>query len=158
MFVEIERKFLVRGEGWRAQATSSVEILQGYFDVRGGPSVRVRIIGECANLNLKGRAQGASRLEFEYPIPLEDARSMLRELCPDRQVAKTRYFVPAAEQGLQWEVDVYHGVFEGHATAEMEIPREDFPFQRPPWLGEEKTDDHRFSNAALAAAGKWPEE
>lgn len=158
MSVEIERKFLVQGDGWRDQATSSVEILQGYFDVRGGPAVRVRVAGERANLNIKGRARGASRQEFEYPIPVEDARAMLQELCPGRQVAKTRYFVPAAEPGLRWEIDVYHGALEGHATAELEIPREDYPFQRPEWLGEDKTYDHRFSNAALAAAGKWPEE
>ncbi len=157
MFVEIERKFLVQGDAWRKQATSSVEILQGYFDVHGGPSVRVRIFGDRANLNIKGKAQGASRQEFEYPIPVEDARAMLRDLCPTRQVAKTRYFVPAAEEGLQWEIDVYHGTLEGHATAELEIPQEDFAFQRPEWLGEDKTADHRFSNAALASAGKWPE-
>ncbi len=155
--VERERKFLVKDDSWRSQARRSVEILQGYFPMAGGGSFRVRIIGEQANLNLKGKAQGMSRREFEYPIPVEDARELLALFCQNRMVAKTRYFVPAAEPGCQWEIDAYHGPLEGHFTAELEVPREDFPFVRPPWLGEEKTLDGRFANAALAQAGRWPE-
>ena len=125
--MERERKFLVRDDSWRTQAVGRVEILQGYFDVAGGGSFRVRIAGDQANLNLKGPARGMCRREFEYPIPVEEAREL-----------------------------EYHGPLEGHFTAELEVPREEQPFSRPPWLGVEKTLDPRYANAALARAGKWP--
>ena len=153
--MERERKFLVRDDSWRTQAVGRMEILQGYFDVAGGGSFRVRIAGDQANLNLKGPARGMCRREFEYPIPVEEARELLALFCQGRTVAKTRHFVPAGE-GLQWEIDEYHGPLEGHFTAELEVPREEQPFSRPPWLGEEKTLDPRYANAALARAGKWP--
>lgn len=155
--IEIERKFLVEDGAWRSQVTRSVEIVQGYFQRAGNASVRIRVIGDSANLNIKGRVVGCARKEFEYPIPVAEAQEMLRLFCAGRVVAKTRHFVPAAEPGLQWEIDEYHGPFEGHFTAELEIPSEDFVFQRPEWLGEEKTADRRFGNGWLAAAQCWPE-
>ena len=156
--IEIERKFLVKNDGWRSKATHSLEITQGYFAMAGAGTgaVRIRIIGDAANLNIKGRAEGIARKEFEYPIPVEEAREMLALFCKDRMVVKTRYFVPSNE-GLTWEIDEYHGAFEGHYTAELEIPRDDFPFQEPDWLGDEKSGDHRFANAALAQSQRWPE-
>ncbi len=153
--IEIERKFLVKNDAWRKDATSSTEILQGYFDLASSGSLRVRIIGDSANLNIKGKAEGIARKEFEYPIPVEEAKELLALFCKDRTIAKTRYFVPSAE-GLVWEIDEYHGPFEGHYTAELEIPAQDFAFLRPDWLGEEKSNDHRFANAALAYAQTWP--
>lgn len=154
--IEIERKFLVKDDSWRKEATHSIEIFQGYFHLAGEGAVRVRIIGEDANLNIKGKADGIARKEFEYKIPVCEAKELLELFCKDRTVAKTRYFVPAKE-GLVWEIDEYHGPFQGHFTAELEIPTPDFSFESPLWLGDEKSDDHRFANAALALAQKWPE-
>lgn len=154
--IEIERKFLVKDDSWRKDATRSTEILQGYFALASSGSVRVRIIGDSANLNIKGKADGISRKEYEYAIPVEEAKELLTLFCQGRTVAKTRYFVPSAE-GLVWEIDEYHGPFEGNFTAELEIPTPDFPYVRPSWLGAEKSDDHRFANVALAYSQAWPE-
>lgn len=156
MKIETERKFLVSGEEWRPLGTHSSEITQGYFPTQGGSSVRIRVIGDRANINIKGKPSGCSRVEFEYEIPVEDAWMMLEKFCGGTTVRKTRFFVPAGDTGLVWEIDEYHGPFEGHATAEVELPEEDHPFPRPEWLGKEVTDDHRFSNLALALAQSWP--
>lgn len=157
---EIERKFLVKNDDWRSQATANVHILQGYFK-RGGAdyaSVRIRIIGEKALLTIKGNVVGCSRREFEYEISVTDAEEMLKLFCLGRTVEKIRYFVPAAEEGLNWEIDEYLGPFAGHFTAELEIPSEDFEFQKPIWLGDEKTSDRRYTNASLAMSQHWPED
>ena len=158
--LEIERKFEVPAEqdGWRMQVVKSFSIVQGYFENHGRASVRVRIVGDStANLNIKDNSVGISRAEYEYPVPIEDAREMLRRFCNGRIVEKTRHLVPAAEAGLYWEIDEYHGPFEGHFTAELEIPTEDFSFQRPAWLGVERTGNPRFTNAALAVTQCWPQ-
>jgi adenylate cyclase len=159
--LEIERKFEVSGntDDWRRQVVKSFSIVQGYFENHGAASVRVRIGGDTtANLNIKDNSVGISRAEYEYPVPIEEAREMLSRFCDGRIVEKTRHLVPADEAGLCWEIDEYHGPFEGHFTAELEIPTEDFIFQRPAWLGIERTGDPRFTNAALAATQCWPEE
>ena len=160
--LEIERKFEVGSDQatWRSQVVRSFPIVQGYFaDAgQGGASVRVRISGEDkANLNIKSNDAGICRLEYEYPIPVEDACEMLRDFCRGRVIEKTRHVVAAAETGLCWEIDEYHGAFAGHFTAEIEIPSADFDFVRPEWLGVERTGDPRFTNAALAQSQRWPE-
>lgn len=160
--IEIERKFLVpaTADGWRKEVVRQVEIRQGYFGGEGRASVRVRInTPGSANLNIKDNAGAGtpSRAEFQYPLPTEEAQEMLRLFCQGRMVEKTRYFVPAAEAGLMWEIDEYHGPFQGYYTAELEIPAEDFQFQKPQWLGMEVTQDTRYSNAALALTQHWPE-
>lgn len=160
--LEIERKFEVNASRseWRGQVVRSFPIVQGYFAAagEGGASVRVRIRGDDkANLNIKSNDVGICRQEYEYPIPVEDAREMLRQFCGGRVIEKTRHIVPAAEAGLCWEIDEYHGAFAGHLTAELEIPSADFDFVRPEWLGGERTGDPRFTNAALAQSQCWPE-
>ena len=156
--LEIERKFeLVPGrEEWRMATVRSFPIVQGYFSGQGEASVRVRISGDAsANLNIKSSTVGLRRLEYEYPIPVEEARELLENFCAGRVVEKTRHLVPA-ENGLTWEIDEYHGPFEGHFTAEIEVPDESTAFARPVWLGAERTGDARFANAALAIAQRWP--
>ncbi|MBR6470817.1 MAG: CYTH domain-containing protein [Victivallales bacterium] len=156
---EIERKFEVNVDHseWRGQAVRSFSIVQGYFEETGSASVRVRISGnDKANLNIKSHDAGIRRLEYEYPIPVEEAREMLRLFCAGRIIEKTRHIVPAAEEGLFWEIDEYHGPFAGHFTAELEIPQVDFDFVRPAWLGVERTGDPRFTNASLARRQCWP--
>lgn len=158
MAIEIERRFLVRADGWRAAADAGTPIQQGYLTPPGGsgPTLRVRLSGEKAWLTVKSKRTGAARHEFEYPIPAADARNIAEGLCPGGCLQKTRFRVPAGG-GLTWEVDVFGGENEGLVLAEIELPAEDAEFDQPEWLGEEITDDDRYSNAALAAhpVGRW---
>ncbi len=159
--LEIEHKFLLKAgdESWRAQAVRHVEVVQGYL-ATGKTTVRVRLQSDKPDgiLCIKGEEAGLARQEFEYRIPASEARAMLDGLCDGRTVAKTRFYMPAEEEGLVWEIDAYHGPFEGHYTAELEVPSAETPFQRPSWLGREVSDDLRYRNAALAAAQRWPDE
>jgi adenylate cyclase len=102
MGVEIERKFLVVGEGWRDQVEDETRLVQGYLTEDARTTVRVRIRGETAWLTLKGKTQGISRLEFEYPIPVDDAETLLRELAVSPLVEKTRYRVPHGGISGSW--------------------------------------------------------
>lgn len=148
MATEIERKFLVSSDAWRDQAQRQVRYLQGYLAQSARGSVRVRIGGDTAFLNIKGATVGASRLEFEYPVPMEDAETMLRELCGATVVEKTRYFVPHG--GREWEVDVFEGNNAGLVVAEIELDDEAEDVALPDWAGEEVTDDVRYYNSQLA--------
>lgn len=144
---EIERKFLVTGQAWRDLATG-ILFRQGYLSAVKERVVRVRTMGETAALTIKGITVGATRLEFEYPIPLDEARELL-ELCEQPLIEKTRYKITA--DGLLWEVDEFHGVNEGLVVAECELTSEDQAFTRPDWVGEEVTADPRYFNSNLIA-------
>ena len=143
---EIERKFLLRDDGWRLLA-EGVAYRQGYLSVDTGRVVRVRIAGERGFLTIKGAAVGSVRPEYEYEIPLADARELLDTLCLRPQIEKTRYRVAA--HGLVWEVDEFHGDNRGLVLAEVELEAPDQPVELPDWVGEEVTHDPRYSNAAL---------
>ena len=147
MATEIERKFLVEGD-FLSEATSKTRIVQGYICSEKGRTVRVRIRDDKGYLTVKGAASssGLSRYEFEREVPLEDAEQMLR-LCEQESINKERYLVPY--KGHTWEVDVFHGHNEGLILAEIELSREDEPFERPSWLGKEVTGDRRFYNSML---------
>jgi adenylate cyclase len=148
MPTEIERKFLVLDDSWRAAADRGHPCRQGYIAAENGRTVRVRIVEEAAFLTIKGPACGISRAEFEYPIPPADAESLLAEHCLVPLIEKTRYLVPHA--GATFEVDVFAGENDGLVVAELELPAEDTPFPRPAWLGKEVSDDRRYTNLALA--------
>jgi adenylate cyclase len=148
MATEIERKFLVRGDGWRRGVASSEDYHQGYLANNRTCSVRVRVSGDQAFLNIKSAQLGISRLEYEYPIPRSDAEEMLNTLCISALVEKTRYFVPEGDH--TWEVDVFAGDNMGLIVAEIELTHGDEPFHRPEWLGEEVSHDHRYYNVYLA--------
>jgi CYTH domain-containing protein len=150
---EIERKFLVRDASILA-ALAGEPIDQGYLAGRDGLTVRVRRIAERAYLTVKGPAEGISRDEFEYAIPLEDARLMLERYCAGQRLRKTRYRVPYA--GQLFEVDVFSGALEGLVMAELELPDPDAPVSLPPWIGREVSGDRRYDNSALARAGRPP--
>lgn len=153
MGIEIERKFLVRGQGWRQGQAQRYS--QGYLNRAAERTVRVRIAGEQAFLTIKGRSQGASRLEFEYPVPLADAQALL-QLCEGPLIEKTRYTLE--QDGLRWEVDEFHGENAGLVLAEVELASEDQTITRPDWLGEEVTGDERYYNSRLSEQpfGRWP--
>ncbi|BCU07128.1 CYTH domain-containing protein [Allochromatium tepidum] len=148
MAIEIERKFLVVGEGWRDRVGDATRLVQGYLTEDARTTVRVRIRGETAWLTLKGASRGISRLEFEYPIPVDDAETLLRELAVSPLIEKTRYRVPHA--GHLWELDVFAGANAGLVLAELELERVDEAFERPDWLGAEVSDDPRYFNVNLA--------
>ncbi|MDR2695222.1 MAG: CYTH domain-containing protein [Deltaproteobacteria bacterium] len=151
---EIERKFLLRNEGWRGLAPGKAYV-QGYLADGGAYSVRVRIADGGAALTVKGATAGASRAEFTYAIPFEDARRMLDALARRDLIEKTRYIVE--HKGFVWEIDEFHGRNQGLVVAEIELEREDQAFEKPDWIGEEVTGDLRYYNASLARApyGEW---
>ncbi|MBK8994077.1 MAG: CYTH domain-containing protein [Gammaproteobacteria bacterium] len=147
MTVEIERKFLVADTGCLADLEGE-RLSQGYIASTGRATVRVRICGARAWLTLKGRTEGISRREFEYPIPLAHAEVCIADLCTGPVIEKTRYRV--AHNSHIWEVDVFHGDNEGLVLAEIELTREDECFACPPWLGAEVSGDPRYYNSNLA--------
>jgi adenylate cyclase len=148
MAVEIERKFLLASDAWRAAVERSERLVQGYL---GGEraSVRVRIGGDSAFLNIKARVRGAERLEFEYPVPLADAEQMLDALSLPGRVEKIRHHLHL--DGAHFEIDEFLGDSRGLLVAEIELDSVDAAFPRPAWLGREVTDESRFYNVALAA-------
>lgn len=155
MAIEIERKFLVRDDRWRAEASPGVRYRQGYLCTDVDRVVRVRTVGDGGFLTVKGATVGIARLEFEYPIPRANADAMLDRLCPAPLIEKTRYRVPFA--GRVWEVDVFAGDNAGLILAEVELPSADAAVVLPPWAGAEVSDDPRYYNSNLARMpyGRW---
>jgi len=145
MAVEIERKFLVTGTAW--EQVPGVLYRQGYLNRDKARTVRVRVAGESAFLTIKGANVGATRAEFEYSIPLADAQALLA-LCDGPLIEKTRFVLTHA--GTVWEVDRFAGDNAGLVVAEVELTSEDQAFERPPWLGEDVTQDARYFNSNLA--------
>jgi adenylate cyclase len=155
MPIEIERKFLLANDGWRAGIERSEPIAQGYLvgaqalrDGTARASVRARLAGDRAWLNIKAATQGIARAEFEYPIPASDARTLLATLC-DGVLEKTRHHVRV--DGVLFEVDEFEGDNRGLIVAEVELPAVDAPFPRPPWLGREVSTLLRYYNVNLIA-------
>ena len=147
MPIEIERKFLVRNKSWRDTADDGVRFRQGYLIGAKQASVRVRIEGEQANLNIKGATLGVRRQEFEYPIPLDEANELLDTLCEKPLIEKIRYTVRYGNH--VWEIDLFEGDNAGLVVAEIELADEHEPFERPTWLGEEVSADPRYYNVSL---------
>jgi len=147
MATEIERKFLVRNDQWRAQATDKKTIQQGYFETAGRASLRVRISGDKANINIKSATLDVVRKEYEIVIPLQDAKEMLEHLCLHPIIQKTRYYVPYGAH--VWEIDVFDGDNEGLVVAEIELAAADEVFEKPAWLGDEVSHDTRYYNVCL---------
>lgn len=148
MAKEIERKFLVSGEDWRALARGT-RYRQGYLSTVKERTVRVRTIDDRAFLTVKGVSVGATRSEYEYEIPAADADEMLNALCEKPIIEKNRYKIPLG--GITWEVDEFLGVNEGLIVAEVELQSEDQSLPKPAWIGEDVTDDPRYFNANLIA-------
>jgi adenylate cyclase len=147
MAVEIERKFLLNNDAWRELADTGTHFMQGYLIGSKQASVRIRIEGDKARLNIKSATLGMRRQEYEYPIPLEDAQALLADLCEQPLIDKVRYVVPFA--GHHWEVDVFAGDNAGLVVAEIELQDEAESFARPSWLGAEVTADPRYYNVSL---------
>ncbi len=147
MGIEIERKFLVQGDDWRGQSPGTV-YRQGYVLSSQGRTVRVRVAGTTGFLTLKGGAQGLTRKEFEYEIPLAEAEELLLLMCDRPLIEKTRYHIPY--EGLIWEVDEFAGENAGLILAEVELTSETQTVPLPTWIGAEVSSDPRYYNAFLS--------
>ncbi len=151
MGIEIERKFLLADDGWKEEIIDQHRIRQAYLvssfrdDARS--SVRIRIQGDTANINIKSAELGVHRQEYEYDIPLADAEAMLDELGYQPMIEKTRYLVEHA--GMRWEIDEFYGANEGLLVAELELERIDQAWEKPAWLGQDVSDDPRYYNVNL---------
>ncbi len=148
MAKEIERKFLVKDDGWRRAAVSASGFVQAYVATQEDRSLRVRLIDDRrATLTIKIGRQLISRDEFEYEIPVDDARELIGSAL-GIVLEKTRHEVE--HEGFVWEVDVYAGAYRGLVVAEVEMEHEDQKPPLPAWVGREVTGDRRFSNLVMA--------
>lgn len=127
--------------------------MQGYIRTLNRTTVRVRLRGDEAYLTLKGPSIGISRSEYEYSIPVADAREILEQLCDSgtneqkETIEKTRYEI--LHDGMIWELDIFAGRNIGLIVAEIELSNENQSFSLPSWIGEEVSTDPRYSNLAL---------
>ena len=143
---EIERKFLVKGDGWRALA-KPVKYRQGYLSTVKERTVRVRTIDDKGYLTIKGITTGVTRAEYEYEIPAADADRMLTDLCEKPLIEKSRSTI--ALDGLNWEVDEFFGDNQGLIVAEVELQSADQAVAKPAWVGQEVSGDSRYFNSNL---------
>ncbi len=146
MAKEIERKFLVTSKAWKKSA-KKMRIVQGYLSRDPDRTVRVRISGTKAFMTVKGRTKGVSRTEIEFPMPIKEARELMK-LCLPTVIEKTRHLVK--HEGMTWEVDEFHGANKGLVIAELELPHERAKFEKPDWLGREVSREKRYANACLS--------
>lgn len=154
---EIERKFLVRGDGWRKDARG-IFCRQGYLIARNDLVVRVRLLGEKASLAIKGRKKGLSCPEYEYSIPVADAQNVLEQICLRPFIEKIRYSV--VFKGNHWEIDEFEGENKGLVIAEVELEQEHQVIELPEWAGREVSLDPKYWNVNLMKHpyGLWPQE
>ena len=148
MALEIERKFLVKDDSYKAMAYSASRIAQGYICSARGRTVRVRIRDEKGYLTIKGPAdsEGLGRYEWEKEIPIQEAQELMR-LCEPGMIDKTRYLVKSGKH--VFEVDEFYGENEGLTIAEVELESADESYEKPDFIGEEVTGDVRYYNSFL---------
>ena len=160
MGCEIERKFLVLDDSWKASVTEKHHLIQGYASPAGKiGTIRFRVIDdERAYLTLKGHSHGIARSEFEYELPVSDVLEMLQKFGNGATIEKIRHIVPAGD--FKWEIDEFLGENSGLVIAEIELPRTDAFFDRPAWLGKEVSGDRRFGNGFLSQMpfSRWGKE
>jgi adenylate cyclase len=154
MGFEIERKFLVKNDLWRVSSPGK-KFYQGYLSTIPQRTVRIRLDGKKGYLTIKGISRGACRIEYEYPIPIADARDMLDKLCEKPIIEKIRH--PIRYKGNIWEVDEFFGENQGLIVAELELTHEDQSFEKPEWIGQEVTQDSKYFNSNLVhhPFSKW---
>lgn len=148
MGTEFEHKLVVASEEWRDAVTSSSSLSQAYLCAKPGMTIRVRIVDDTtAFLTIKGKQVGIGRPEYEYEIPVDDARALLAMITEGFAITKTRYELGEPWSG--WIVDEFADDNAGLVVAELEVPAEDTPWEVPVWAGENVTSDSRYTNAAL---------
>ncbi|MEI7812164.1 MAG: CYTH domain-containing protein [Ignavibacteria bacterium] len=147
MSFEIERKFLVKNNGWKKSISTASIYRQGYLSTDKNTTVRVRTAGEKGFLTIKGLRTGIKRLEYEYEIPFDEAAQLLDLLCQKPLIEKIRYIV--FSNGYKWEIDVFGKENQGLVIAEIELPDEETVIVLPEWTGPEVSEDSRYSNSSL---------
>lgn len=145
MALEIEHKYIVISEIYKDMAEKRFDIIQGYLSKDKDRTVRVRIINDRAFLTVKGRTHSDTREEYEYPIPVDDARKML-QMCIGSPVRKIRSIV--YYKGFRWEVDEFIER-DTPTIAEIELTESHRDYTLPPFVGEEVTGDPRYYNSNL---------
>lgn len=150
MAIEIERKYLVNLDlliATQGELPRGITIKQAYIATADNTVVRIRVAGEKAFITLKGENNGLTRTEFEYPIPLIDAKAMIEQLCQGPIIDKTRYLIAVA--GHTWELDIFHGDNLGLIIAEIELASENEAFERPDWVTQEVSAQIKYYNSSL---------
>lgn len=147
MAKEIERKYLVTDDSYKLMATHSRHIIQTYLSTSPDATVRLRIIDSRAFLTVKSRNKGCCRGEWEYEIPVADARDMIERCNLAQLIEKTRYYIDLDNR--TWEIDEFAGRLTGLTVAEIELPTPDATYTLPPFIGTEVTDDPRYYNSNL---------
>lgn len=156
MALEIEHKYLVQNDSYKNMATECHHIMQGYISTDKERTVRVRIYDSKGYITIKGSVAGATRMEFEYEIPHNDAYTLLHQLCQKPIIDKHRHIVNF--EGEKWEIDEFDGHLSGLVVAEIEIPDEGHSYSLPPFVGKNVTGDARYYNSNLISATSAPEE
>ncbi|MDQ8004945.1 MAG: CYTH domain-containing protein [Pedobacter sp.] len=155
MAIEIEHKYLVSASAWgKITDTEPVQIRQGYLQIDPNKTIRVRTKANQGFITIKGKTKGASRLEFEYEIPIADANELLDKFCSNL-IEKMRHYV--IHNGKTWEVDVFSGLNAGLIVAEIELTSEEETYTLPSWVTENVTNDVKYANSNLAIMpfAKW---
>ena len=148
--MEIERKYLVTSNSYKQMAVARYHICQGYISREKTGTVRIRITDDKAYLTIKGKPAAGhfARYEWEKEIDVQEAKELM-QLCQGTIIDKTRWIIPAAEEGLKWEVDEFHGKHEGLTLAEIELTSEEQEVEKPDFVGEDVTSDPRYYNANM---------
>lgn len=148
--MEIERKYLVTSDSYKQMAVARYHICQGYISREKTGTVRIRITDDKAYLTIKGKPAAGhfARYEWEKEIDVQEAQELMH-LCQGTIIDKTRWIVPAKEEGLKWEVDEFHGKHAGLTLAEIELTSEEQEVEKPDFVGEDVTSDPRYYNANM---------
>ena len=148
--MEIERKYLVTSDSYKQMAVARYHVCQGYISREKTGTVRIRITDNKAYLTIKGKPAAGhfARYEWEKEIDVQEAQELM-QLCQGSIIDKTRWIIPAAEEGLKWEVDEFHGKHEGLTLAEIELTSEEQQVEKPSFVGEDVTSDPRYYNANM---------
>ena len=148
--MEIERKYLVTSDSYKQLAVARYHICQGYISREKTGTVRIRITDDKAYLTIKGKPAAGhfARYEWEKEIDVQEAKELM-QLCQGTIIDKTRWIIPAKEEGLKWEVDEFHGKHEGQTLAEIELTSEEQEVEKPDFVGEDVTSDPRYYNANM---------
>jgi len=154
MAIEIERRFLVNGDDWRELVSGSADICQGYLSTDKNRVVRVRCCDGKGHITIKGLKQRSSAVEFEYEIPIGQAKEMIESLSVG-VISKVRHTIAIGD--LVWQVDEFSGKNVGLVIAEVELDSEGQEIDLPDWIGKEITQDHQYANSSLAEKpfSKW---
>lgn len=147
MPIEIERKFLLKNDTWKSEADNGTQFVQGYLVGSKKSSVRIRIEGDNAFINIKSATLDITRKEYQYEIPVSEARELLKTLCEPPLIDKTRYIVNKGSH--KWEIDVFAGDNDGLIVAEIELNHENEQFDKPDWIGKEVSEQQRYYNVCL---------